>query len=195
MRYYLMHWKRVFDYKGTSAREEYRGPLIVVALLAALTAIRWTVGSFADEPALMFAGVATGVLFVLHVPPMMALTVRRLRDAGKSPLLSVVALIAGVGTVIVMLVCLLSVSSTGYLPMANCNVCVYGPPPGYGSDYDPQNNVNVDVYGPPEMFDDYDPEDNVPECVYGPPEMLYGEDAPQEETAVSQEETTNDEQP
>lgn len=195
MRYYLMHWKRVFDYKGTSAREEYRGPLIVVALLAMLTAILWTVGSFADEPALMFAGVATGVLFVLHVPPMMALTVRRLRDAGKSPLLSVVALVAGVGTVIVMLVCLLSVSSTGYLPMANRNVCVYGPPPGYNDDYDPQNNVNVDVYGPPEIFGDYDPEDNVPECVYGPPEMLYGEDAPQEETAVSQEETTNDEQP
>lgn len=189
MRYYLMHWKRVFDYKGTSAREEYRGPLVVVALLAALTAVLWAVGSFADEPALMFAGFATGVLFVLHVPPMMALTVRRLRDAGKSPLLSVIALIAGVGTVVVMLVCLLSVSSTGYLPMQNRNVCVYGPPPGYSSDYDPQNNVNVDVYGPPEIFGDYDPEDNVPECVYGPPEMLYGEDdTPETETAIAQEE-------
>ena len=176
MRYYLTHWKRVFDYKGTSAREEYRVPLIVVAALAALTAILWAVGTFADEPALMFAGLVIGVLFVLHVPPMMALTVRRLRDAGKSPLLSVIALIAGVGTVIVMLVCLLSVSSTGYLPMNNFNACVYGPPPGYG--------------------DDYDPEDNVPECVYGPPEMLYGEEyAQEEETAVSQEETTNDEQP
>ncbi len=189
MRRYIDHWKRIFDYKGTSAREEYRGPLAVVALLAALTAVLWAVGSFADESALMYAGVATGILFVLHVPPMMALTVRRLRDAGKSPLLSVIALIAGVGTVIVMLVCLLSVSSTGYLPMQNRNVCVYGPPPGYGSDYDPQNNVNVDVYGPPEIFGDYDPEDNVPECVYGPPEMLYGEDdAPEEETAITQEE-------
>ena len=139
----------------------------------------------------MGAGVVTGALFALHVIPMMALTVRRLRDAGKSPLLSVVALIAGVGTVIVMLVCLLSVSSTGYLPMANRNVCVYGPPP-----FDPGNNVNVDVYGPPDMFDDYDPEENVMEAVYGPPEMLFGEDdAQEEETAVSQEEETNDEQP
>jgi uncharacterized membrane protein YhaH (DUF805 family) len=189
MRYYLMHWKRVFDYKGTSTREEYRGPLIVVALLAALTAVCWAIGSFADESALMFAGFAAGVLFVLHVPPMMALTVRRLRDAGKSPLLSVVALIAGVGTVIVMIVCLFSVSATGYLPMANRNVCVYGPPPGYGSGFDPSDNVNEDVYGPPEMFDGYDPEDNATACVYGPPEMLYGEDdVPEEETAITQEE-------
>ncbi len=196
MRHYLSLWKRTFDYKGVSTRQEYRVPLIVTAVLAALTAVLWIVGSVEYADVLMGAGVVTGALFALHVIPMMALTVRRLRDAGKSPLLSVVALIAGVGTVIVMLVCLLSVSSTGYLPMANRNVCVYGPPPGYGSDYDPQNNVNVDVYGPPEMFDDYDPEDNVPECVYGPPEMLFGEDdAQEEETAVSQEEEANDEQP
>ena len=165
--------------------------LIVTALLAALTAVLWIVGSVEYEDGLMGAGVVTGALFALHVIPMMALTVRRLRDAGKKPFLAVLSCLAGIGTVIVMLVCLLSVSATGELPFGNINACVYGPPP-----FDPNNNVNVDVYGPPEMFDDYDPEDNVMEAIYGPPEMLFGEDdAQEEETAVSQEEEANDEQP
>ena len=191
MRHYLSLWKRTFDYKGVSTRQEYRVPLIVTALLAALTAVLWIVGSVEYADVLMGAGVVTGALFALHVIPMMALTVRRLRDAGKKPFLAVLSCLAGIGTLIVMLVCLLSVSTTGELPLSNINACVYGPPP-----FDPQNNVNVDVYGPPEMFDDYDPEDNVIEAIYGPPEMLFGEDdAQEEETAVSQEEEANDEQP
>ena len=191
MRHYLSLWKRTFDYKGVSTRQEYRVPLIVTAILAALTAVLWIVGSVEYEDGLMGAGVVTGALFALHVIPMMALTVRRLRDAGKKPWLAVLSCLAGIGTLIVMLVCLLSVSTTGELPLSNINACVYGPPP-----FDPGSNVNVNVYGPPDMFDDYDPEDNVMEAVYGPPEMLFGEDdAQEEETAVSQEEETNDEQP
>lgn len=188
MRLYLAHWKRIFDYKGASTRAEYRLPLIVAALLAALTAACWAAGSFADAPGLMTAGFVAGVVFALHVPPMMALTVRRLRDAGKHPLLSLIACIAGVGTVIVMIVCLCSVSSTGYLPLHNIGQSVYGPP----EYFDPHNNINEDIYGPPEMFGDYDPQDNVTAAVYGPPEMLFGEEdaaetLPPEEGAAGDE--------
>ena len=187
MRHYLSLWKRTFDYKGVSTRQEYRVPLIVTALLAALTAVLWIVGSVEYADVLMGAGVVTGALFTLHVIPMMALTVRRLRDAGKKPWLAVLSCLAGIGTVIVMLVCLLSVSSTGELPLSNINACVYGPPP-----FDPQNNVNEDVYGPPDMFDDYDPEENVMEAVYGPPEMLLSEEATEAPAAAQEEETANE---
>ena len=124
MRHYLTLWKRTFDYKGVSTRQEYRVPLIVTALLAALTAVLWIVGSVEYADVLMGAGVVTGALFALHVIPMMALTVRRLRDAGKKPWLAVLSCLAGIGTVIVMLVCLLSVSATGELPLSNINTCV-----------------------------------------------------------------------
>ena len=164
MRHYFTMWKRIFDYKGRSTREEYRAPLIVTAVLAALTAIFWFIGTVEFEDGLMIAGIAVGVLFTAHVVPMMSLTVRRLRDAGKKPGLAVLSCLAGIGTILVMLVCLLSVSSTGELPLSNINACVYGPPP-----FDPNNNVNVDVYGPPE---DFDPEDNTETAIYGPPEML-----------------------
>ena len=149
MRHYLSMWKHIFDYKGKSTREEYRKPLIVTAVLAALTAILWCVGSLTEADALMAAGFVTGALFTLHIPPMMSLTVRRLRDAGKKPWLAVLSCLAGVGTLIVMLICLLSVSATGYLPSHNIAVCVYGPPPEY---YYPEDNTETALYGPPEML-------------------------------------------
>ncbi len=178
MRHYLNLWKRTFDYKGTSTRQEYRVPLIVTLALGALTAALWIVGTVEFEDVLMGVGVLTGVLFTVHVIPMMALTVRRLRDAGKKPWLAVLSCLAGIGTLLVMLVCLLSVSTTGELPLSNINTCVYGPPP-----FDPNNNVNVDVYGPPE---DFYPEENTMEAIYGPPEDFFDEEEtvepPQEET-------------
>ena len=149
MRRYLSMWKHIFDYKGKSARAEYRAPLLLTALLAALTAVFWFTGTAACSDPLMTAGFVTGVLFTAHVPPMMALTVRRLRDAGKKPWLAVLSCLAGVGTVLVMIICLFSVSSTGFLPTDNYQECVYGPPEYFGI-FDPQDNVNVDVYGPPE---------------------------------------------
>ena len=154
MRHYLSLWKRIFDYKGVSTRQEYRVPLIVTAILAALTAVLWIVGSVENADVLMGVGVLTGILFTLHVIPMMALTVRRLRDAGKKPWLAVLSVIAGIGTLFVMAICLFSVSVSGFLPIANFNANVYGPPPG---------------------IENYDPEDNVPVAVYGPPEMLYSQ--------------------
>ena len=161
MRHYLDLWKRAFDYKGVSTRREYRLPLIVTLSLAALTAALWGIGTVEYEDGLMIAGIVTGALFTLHVIPMMALTVRRLRDAGKKPWLAVLSCLAGIGTILVMAVCLVSVSTTGELPLSNINACVYGPPP-----FDPNNNVNVDVYGPPDDY--YETEETV--------------DPPQEET-------------
>ena len=46
MRHYLSLWKRTFDYKGVSTRQEYRVPLIVTAILAALTAVLIAAGRF-----------------------------------------------------------------------------------------------------------------------------------------------------
>lgn len=187
MRYYLAHWKRAFDYKGVSTRAEYRLPLLVTAVLALLTAALWFVWLETDSELLQTGGLVTGVLFTLHVPPMMALTVRRLRDAGRKPWLAVLSCLAGIGTIIVMLICLLAVS--GYSPLHNIGQNVYGPP----EYFDPQNNINEDIYGPPEMFGDYDPGDNVTEAIYGPPEMFFGEEETTAEEPLPEEASTGDE--
>ena len=150
MRHYFVMWKRIFDYKGRSTREEYRVPLIVTAVLAALTAVFWGVGTLTRGELPMTVGFMTGVLYTAHVLPMMALTVRRLRDAGRKPGLAALSCLAGIGTILVMIICLFSVSVSGFLPIGNVNACVYGPPPEY---YDPQNNINEDIYGPPEMLE------------------------------------------
>ncbi len=164
MRHYLTLWKRIFDYKGVSTRQEYRAPLLVTAILAALTAVFWAIGTLARSELLMTAGLVTGALYTAHVIPMMALTVRRLRDAGRKPVLAVLSVIAGIGTLFVMAICLFSVSVSGFLPIAN---------------------IHANVYGPPPVVEDYDPEDNVPVAVYGPPEMLYSQ--PDEEAGETAE--------
>ena len=171
MRRYFTFWKRVFDYKGVSDRAEYRLPLLVTAVLALLTAALWFAGFEADSGLLLTGGLVTGVLFTLHIPPMMALTVRRLRDAGKRPWLAVLSCLAGIGTIVVMLICLLAVS--GYSPLGNIHGNVYGPP----EYFDPWNNINEDIYGPPGDLDGFDPEDNTETALYGPPEMLLSREA------------------
>ncbi len=151
MRHYIDLWKRTFDYKGVSSRAEYRVPLLVTAALAALSLIFVHVysTSYGEWPLTVF--IVAGALFTLHIPPMMALTVRRLRDAGKRPVWAVLSCLAGVGTLIVMLICLLAAS--GYSPFRNIHNTVYGPPPELYDDYDPRDNLNEDIYGPPEMLE------------------------------------------
>lgn len=186
----LYMWKRIFDYKGKSGKEEYIFPLIthiilgIIAFALALAVAGLSlagIGGALKVVLIVLGGVLTFYL-LLSILPWLSLTVRRLHDTGKSGWWTVLLLVAGIGTVIVIVLCSIGASVTAFFnPSINEEPAVYGPPEIY-EDYDPSFNIEPDVYGPPEMFEDYNPDDNEEVCVYGPPEMF-------EESEVSEEDT------
>ena len=110
MHHYRSLWKRTFDYEGYSAREEYIVPLIVTVLLGAATAALWFIGYRLENFILIAVGNLFGTLFTAHMIPMTALTVRRLRDAGKSDSLIELCQIVAVWIVFVSVTCLFLMS-------------------------------------------------------------------------------------
>ena len=148
-------WGRIFNYKDTASRKEYWFPFIFHFIIACLAAgllylsfemesgnLYYCLGAFALMGYLCFS-----------VIPWISLTVRRLRDAGKSGWWTLLVLVVGIGALILMLLC--TAASAAY----NTG----------NSSFNPVYNEVEAVYGPPEMFD---PSLNEPEEVYGPPEML-----------------------
>lgn len=173
-------WSRIFDYKGTSNRKEYWFPFILHAALGLLAAVN--VGlSFIPVPVVHYIFLILALFIIayliLSVIPWIALTVRRLRDAGKSAWWALLLLIVGVGNIIILIICsgvsaFVPVINNTFDPMDNIIDGIYGPP---GS-FDPYDNSNGNIYGPPDMLDDYnntdddfDPEDNIEPVIYGPP--------------------------
>ena len=190
-------WARTFDYKGVSDRREYWYPFIIQCIVA-LVAAGLIVASFAVPAwSLWFCLGAFALLgyLVLSILPWAALTVRRLRDAGKSGWWTLLMLVVGVGSIILMVLCtagstINSVSSGyGFNPSNNMIECVYGPP----EYFNPSLNEEPAVYGPPEMFD---PSQNELEDVYGPPfpdeEPDYSDDDLNDEPIIDPDEL-NDE--
>lgn len=172
-------WARIFDYKGTSTRKEYWFPFILHVLIGLVACINiissWLFvifmgGEFMTTFATIghYAGLIIGGILLLYLAlsiiPWIALTVRRLRDAGKSGWWVLLLLVFGIGHVILFALCSLGSAIAGALafsPEFNLPVGVYGPPEMYV----PENNINGDVYGPPPFDSEY----NIPEPVYGPP--------------------------
>lgn len=186
----LYMWKRIFDYKGKSSKEEYIFPLIthiilgIIAFALALAVAGLSlagIGGAFKLVLIVLGGVLTFYL-LLSILPWISLTVRRLHDTGKSGWWTVLLLVVGIGTVIIIMLCSIGASVTAFFnPGDNEEPAVYGPPEIY-EEYDPSINIEPDVYGPPEMFEDYNPNDNEEVCVYGPPEMF-------EESEVSEQDT------
>lgn len=179
----LLLWKRIFDYKGKSSQREYWFPVILQVIFGILVAfnlllsiicIKWGVA----QTIFLILAFLFGIYPVIAIIPGISLTVRRLRDAGKSGWWTILLLIVGIGTLFVMFLCA-SGSAVGgvayrgsFNPFYNEVPSVYGPPEWYNS-YDPYNNTNDDVYGPPsDEFDIYDPYENEEPAVYGPPEWF-----------------------
>ena len=200
-------WAGIFDYKGTSTRKEYWFAFLFHAILGILAFICMliSVGIFFLQDFLDAYILLTIVHYILLVPavliflyllisivPWIALTVRRLRDAGKSGWWTFLLLFVGIGHIILLFLCALGSGIAGGVFFAQNNrpATVYGPPewfdPTYNSNdgvygppgpdvYNPNNNQNEDVYGPPVWIDedddndDFDPSINDTEPLYGPP--------------------------
>ena len=170
----LKLWARIFDYKGKSSRKEYWFAFILEAVLFALAFFNVTLSFIPIKVIHYFFLILALLIFLylgLSIIPWISLTVRRLRDGGKSAWWALLMLIVGIGNVIVLFICM---TASAIVIGA---VCVYGPP----EDYDPSLNEPEVVYGPPEWFNDqddpepepeYDPSLNQEVDVYGPPEMF-----------------------
>lgn len=176
---YRRFWKRTFDYRGSSGREEYWIPVTFHIILLSLAVSLFFAGLYFDFSTLP-AFVILAYLLVTLVPGI-SLTVRRLHDTGRKGVWAWLLLAVGAGTVIVLLLC--SGAGSGFDPFGNAPVSLYGPPPWESDDFDPSRNETVALYGPPEWFESgFDPSRNENEDVYGPPEWFNGssEETPEE---------------
>lgn len=149
-------WGRIFNYKDTASRREYWFPFIFHFIIAALAAGLMYLSFVVESGNLLFCLGAFALLGYLcfSVIPWISLTVRRLRDAGKSGWWTLLILVVGIGALILMLLC---TSASAIYNSTGNNV------------FNPIQNEIPAVYGPPEMFD---PSQNEMEEIYGPPEML-----------------------
>ena len=168
-------WANTFNYKGTASRKEYWFPFVIQVIVFGIACGLLYASFVAEEGGLWFClgAFALGGFLVLSILPWISLTVRRLRDAGKSGWLALLMLIVGVGMLILLILC----------ASASAIYNVNGDRPI--SPFNPVNNEVPCVYGPPEVFD---PSNNQMEEVYGPP--FAGEEGPEEEIS---EEELNDE--
>ena len=181
-------WAGIFNYKGTSTRKEYWFSFLFHAILGVLAFFGMLLSSgifllqeFVDESILLtilhiillIPAVLIIIYLVLSIIPWIALTVRRLRDAGKSGWWTILLLFVGIGHIILLILCALgsAVAGVAFFAANNIQPSVYGPPEWY----DPSYNQNNDVYGPP-SFDDFDPYNNEPQTEYGPPVWFEEDD-------------------
>jgi len=202
-------WAGIFNYKGTSTRKEYWFAFLFHAILGILAFFGMLLSSgifllqeFVDESILLniihfillIPAVLIIIYLVLSIIPWIALTVRRLRDAGKSGWWTILLLFVGIGHIILLILCALgsAVAGVAFFAANNIQPSVYGPPEWYDPSYNQNDDVygppgpdifnpddnetpTVNVYGPPEWLndpDEYDPEINLNEDVYGPPEWF-----------------------
>lgn len=169
----ITHWKKTFVYTGDADKKEYWSPVIfdgIIAIIAVVFAILYSV---IMSKALFVIAVVLCIALAIEMIPLLSLTVRRLHATGKSGWWSCLLFAVGIGTLIVLYLCIGS-SSSSFNPENNVLVGVYGPPemfeenlvidesdaePGEGTEpvdieFEPEENMNVLVYGPPEMFEE-----------------------------------------
>jgi len=195
-------WAKTFDYKGKATQKEYWFPFIFHALIMLIAAGLLVASFMTEEFGLLLCLAAFALLgyLTLSILPWISLTIRRLRDAGKSGWWTLLLLIVGIGVIALLIICSagsavynVTGGSGGFDPFYNEEPAVYGPP----EIFDPSNNSPEEVYGPPlwedepvdpeEESDEYlndepivdpgepskfDPNKNEEPVVYGPPEMF-----------------------
>ena len=144
----LKLWARIFDYKGKSSRKEYWFAFILEAVLFALAFVNVTL-SFIPVLIVHYLFLVIGLLIFLYlfvsIVPWISLTVRRLRDGGKSVWWALLMLVVGIGNVILLFICMTASAIVigVFAPELNRPVCVYGPP----EYFDPSYNEPDAVYG------------------------------------------------
>ena len=95
MDWYLMALKRSLDFSGRSSRKEYRSFFLIHFLIVlALALVDGMTGTFDFEAG---SGLLSGIYLLLGLLPVLAVSVRRLHDTGRSGWWVIIALLPLVG--------------------------------------------------------------------------------------------------
>lgn len=183
---YAGSWKRCFDYKGKSSKQEYWCVVAIDIVIAVVTAILFMVGKFAAVEGVSIVGMVLSACLIVSMLPLFSLTIRRLHDTGKSGWWMFLIFVVLVGAIALMLMC----SQRSEDPELE--------------EFTPIENVPVAVYGPPEMFEElygtepaeidedgnmiFYPGENANQLVYGPPEMMEDNSKESEDEEVTSDE-------
>ncbi len=103
MHWYLLGLKRYFAYRGRATRKEYWWFTLFYGVVFVLTVFADVLlGTF---NAALSLGALSGFYVVASFSPMLAVTVRRLHDVGRSGWWCLLGLVPGVGSVILLVIC------------------------------------------------------------------------------------------
>lgn len=98
---YLEHYA---DFKGVTGRKQFWLTYVASMLVSmGVCGVAFIIASFCGMAGIIVLSVILGLFSLALLVPSLALTVRRLRDAGKNPWLILLALIPGVGGIIVLI--------------------------------------------------------------------------------------------
>jgi uncharacterized membrane protein YhaH (DUF805 family) len=104
MHWYLLGLSRYFAYRGRATRQEYWWFTLFYGLTIALTVFADVLlGTF---NAALSLGALSGCYVVATFSPMLAVTVRRLHDVGRSGWWCLLELVPGFGSVILLVICI-----------------------------------------------------------------------------------------
>ena len=122
-------WTNTFNYKGVASRSEYWIPVLFQTLIGfisiGLVIISFRVGNIAVLSRIV--SLVLSAYLLISLIPWISLTVRRLRDAGKSVWWIILVFVIGIGLIILALICTAS-SIVSFSPALNEPDIVYGPP-------------------------------------------------------------------
>ena len=121
---YISMWKRAFDFKGRSSRNEFiKAYLANAFLFVILELLLLILGSYSYYSWVLI--MLCAMIFLISQFAVASLTVRRLHDAGKSGWWELLSFIAIIGNIIIFIICCFLVAAITIMPFQ----CVYGPPP------------------------------------------------------------------
>ncbi len=122
-------WINTFNYTGTASRSEYWIPVIFQILIGFISFGLVFISFCISDMAFLPRGISIilSIYLFLSIVPWISLTVRRLRDSGKSAWWIVLVFVVGIGIIILAILCAAS-SIVSFNPAINQSDILYAPP-------------------------------------------------------------------
>lgn len=122
-------WSNTFNYKGKSSRSEFWIPFLFHIFISIISFVlvffSFRIGELAFLPRIL--ALVLSVYLLVSLIPWISLTVRRLRDAGKSVWWILLVFALGIGLIVLAVFCTAS-SIISFSPALNEPEIIYGPP-------------------------------------------------------------------
>ena len=103
MNWYLKAWSNTFNFSGRARRKEFWYFIFVLAAL--LIAPFCVEGYLLKLPDYDSAAAISGILYILHIVPLLSVTIRRLHDANQSGWWCFLNMLGPLGTLVLAYFC------------------------------------------------------------------------------------------